>query len=89
MQAAQALSPLYTSPTVAHLTPEKVLAGGHTSHCISFIAVAKACARQKQFKEGRVCLGSRFEVQGHHGREGMAAGACGSWSHCYSQEAER
>ena len=75
MQAAQALFPLYTSPTVAHLTSEKVLAGGHTSRCISFIAVAKACAQQKQLEEGRVCLGSWFEVQGHHGREGMAAGA--------------
>lgn len=44
--------------------------------------VSRGCGKclAKQLQEGRACFGSLREAALHHGGEGMAAGAGGSWS---------
>lgn len=56
--------------------------------CIRVLIVGTTYLKEQLKK--RVCFGSYFEGIAHHDRGGMAAGACGSWSHhVLRQEVER
>lgn len=56
--------------------------------CIRVLIVGTKYLKEQLKK--RVCFGSYFKGTARHDREGMAAGACGSWSHLdFRQGVER